>query len=198
MRLTFSGGAYEVGGSCILLNIDNKNILLDCGIRQSSSKDTLPDFRIIQESGGVDAIIISHAHTDHTGALPLISKEYPYAKIYMTNMTKDLTRVLLYDSLKIMNNREAEIPMYVENDVLNMLDRVHTLNYSVDFEIFEDLKITFYPAGHIAGACCVYIVSKEGSFFYSGDFTLFAQKTIEGAKLPKLRPDAAIFESTYG
>jgi predicted metal-dependent RNase len=198
MNLTFSGGAYEVGASCILLKIDNKNILMDCGIRQSSSKDTLPDFRIIQENGGVDAIIISHAHMDHTGALPLISKEYPFAKIYMNNMTKDLVRVLLYDSLKIMSSREAEVPLYGENDVMNMLDRIHTLNYQVEFSIFEGIKITFYNAGHIAGASCTYITSKEGSVFYSGDFSIFPQKSIEGAKIPKLRPDAAIFEATYG
>lgn len=198
MELSFLGGAYEVGGSSILLNINGKNILLDSGIRQGAAKDPLPDFRTIQEKGGVDAIIISHAHMDHTGSLPIISKEYPNAKIYMNNMTKDLVRVLLQDSLKIMNNREAEIPLYAEIDVQNMLDRVFTINYQVEFPIFDDITITFYNAGHIAGASLVYIKSKEGALFYSGDFSLFSQRTVEGAKVPKLRPDAAIFESTYG
>ena len=105
VQINFLGGALEVGASCIFLKINNKNILMDCGIRQSASKDPLPDFRIIQELGGVDAIIVSHAHLDHTGSLPIISKEYPNARIYMNNMTKDLVRVLLYDSLKVMNNR---------------------------------------------------------------------------------------------
>lgn len=198
MELSFLGGAYEVGGSSILVNISGKNILLDSGIRQGAAKDPLPNFRTIQEKGGVDAIIISHAHMDHTGSLPIISKEYPNAKIYMNNMTKDLVRVLLYDSLKIMNNREAEIPLYAEIDVQNMLDRVFTINYQVEFSIFDDLTIVFYNAGHIAGASLVYIKSKEGALFYSGDFSLFSQRTVEGAKVPKLRPDAAIFESTYG
>ncbi|OPJ65079.1 MBL fold metallo-hydrolase [Clostridium oryzae] len=198
MKVTFCGGAYEVGASCILLNIDNKNILLDCGIRQSQSKDILPDFRLIQEYGGVDAIIISHAHMDHTGSLPIISKEYPYAKIYMNIMTKDLLRVLLYDSIKIMSSKEAEIPIYSENDIVYMLDRVHTINYEVDLEILEGIKLTLYNSGHIAGGSCIYLIGKEGSFFYSGDFSLFLQNTVGGAKIPKLRPDAAIFESTYG
>jgi len=90
LKITFSGGAYEIGASCILLRIDNKNILLDCGIRQNQSKDSLPDFRIIQELGGVDAIIASHAHLDHTGALPIISNEYPNARIYMNYMILNL------------------------------------------------------------------------------------------------------------
>jgi len=70
--LRWSGG--EVGAPCYLVKIDGKNILLDCGIRLTSSKDALPDFRLIQESGGIDAIVVSHAHTDHTGALPAISR----------------------------------------------------------------------------------------------------------------------------
>lgn len=198
INLSFLGGAYEIGASCILVQINNKNILLDSGIRQSNTKDKLPDFRTIQEKGGIDAIVISHAHLDHIGALPIISKEYPNAKIFMNNMTKDLTRVLLYDSLKIMNSREAEIPLYAEIDVMNMLDRVRTFNYQVEREILEDIYLTFYPAGHIAGASCIYLTSKKGNVFYSGDFSIFSQRTVDGAKIPKLRPDVAIFESTYG
>lgn len=198
MEIDFLGGALEVGGSSILLNIDNKNILMDAGIRQSSAKDNIPNFRAIQDYGGVDAIVISHAHLDHIGCLPIISKEYPEARIYMNNMTKDLLKVLLYDSLKIMNNRDGEIPLYAEIDVKNTLDRVFTINYEVRFSIFEDMYLTFYNAGHIAGASCVYIQSKEGALFYSGDFSVFSQKTVEGAKIPKLRPDVAIVESTYG
>ena len=198
MKLNFLGGAYEIGASCILVKIDSKNILLDCGIRQSALKDPLPNFRTIQEYGGVDAIIISHAHMDHIGSLPIISKEYPQARIYMNNMTKDLVRVLLYDSIKVMNNREAEIPLYAETQVEDMLNRVFTINYEVEFPIFDNIKLTFYNAGHIAGAACVYIQSSEGALFYSGDFSIFPQKSIEGAKIPRLRPDVAIFESTYG
>lgn len=198
MELDFLGGALEVGGSSILLNISGKNILFDAGIRQSSTKDSLPNFRAIQDYGDIDAIIISHAHLDHIGSLPLISKEYPNAKIYMNNMTKDLVKVLLYDSLKIMNNREGEIPLYAEVDVKNTLDRVFPINYEVKFNIFEEMYITFYNAGHIAGASLIYLQSSEGAVFYSGDFSVFSQRTVEGAKIPKLRPDVAIVESTYG
>lgn len=198
MLLDFLGGALEVGASSVFLQIDGKNILLDSGIRQSSSKDNIPNFRSIQEHKGIDAIIISHAHLDHIGCLPIISKEYPNARIYMNNMTKDLVRVLLYDSLKIMNNRDSEIPLYAEKDVMDTLDRVFTINYEVKFPIFDDIYITLYNSGHIAGASSIYIQGKEGSVLYSGDFSAFSQRTVEGAKIPKLRPDVAIIESTYG
>ena len=198
MKLHFLGGAMEIGGSCIYVKIAGKSILLDSGIRQSVSKDPIPDFRTIQKQGGLDAIIISHAHMDHIGTLPMISKAYPNARIYMTAMALDLKRVLLYDSLKIMNYKEDEIPHYSEQDVLAMLNRVFPISYQTPFAIFDHFTLTFYPAGHIAGAACVYLVTDDGSLFYSGDFSQFSQRTIEGIRIPKLRPDVSIVETTYG
>lgn len=198
MKLSFSGGAMEIGGSCIYVNIDQKGILFDSGIRQGAAKDPIPDFRLIQELGGVDMIIVSHAHMDHTGTLPIISKAYPQAPIYMTPMTADLVRVLLFDSLKIMDRREDELPHYAQQEVTAMLNRIHPLGFQVPFPIAPELTLTFYPAGHIAGAACVYLTGNEGTIFYSGDFCTFLQKTIEGMRIPKLRPDVAIVETTYG
>ncbi len=198
MKLYFLGGAMEIGGSCIYIRIADKGILLDCGIRQTGSKDPLPDFRTIQEQGGLDAIIISHAHMDHIGTLPIISKAYPDVRIYMTAMTADLTRVLLYDSLKIMNSREDEIPHYSEPDVRAMLGRIYSLGYQMPFPILDNFTLSFFPAGHIAGAACAYLVTEEGSLFYSGDFSAFPQRTIDGIRIPKLRPDIVIAETTYG
>lgn len=198
MKINFLGGALEIGGSSVLVRIDNKNILFDAGIRQGANRDPVPNYRMVQESGGLDGIIISHAHLDHIGSLPIISKEYPNARIYMNHMTKDLVRVQLYDSLKIMNNREAEIPMYAEQDVVSTLNRIFPIGYEVKFPVFQDMNLTLYNAGHIAGSSFCFLSGKEGSIFYSGDFSVFSQRSIEGAKLPKLRPDVAIIETTYG
>lgn len=198
MKLHFLGGAMEIGGSCIYLRIAGKGILMDAGIRQSGTKDPLPDFRTIQEQGGLDVILISHAHMDHIGTLPIVSKAYPNAQIYMTAMTADLTRVLLYDSLKIMNYRENEIPYYSERDVISMLDRIRVAGYQTSVHILDGFTMTLYPAGHIAGASCIYLATEEGTLFYSGDFSAFSQRTIEGLSIPKLRPDVAIVETTYG
>lgn len=198
MRLCYLGGALEVGASSILVKLDNKNILLDCGIRQKKTKDKLPDFSMIAEFGGVDAIVVSHAHLDHIGSLPLISKEYPKANIYMNRMTKELSQVLLYDSLKIMNYQEGEIPVFSEDDVQNMLDRIVLVPYQKEISISDSIVLTLYMAGHIAGASCCYLKAKEGTLFYTGDFSIFPQHAISGLSIPKLRPDIVISEATYG
>ncbi|MEE3423427.1 MAG: MBL fold metallo-hydrolase [Succinimonas sp.] len=198
MKLGFAGGAQEVGGSCICIRIGDRGILLDSGIRQGGSKDPLPNFRLIQEMGGIDAIIISHAHMDHIGSLPLISRAYPNIPIYMTPMTMELTRVLLQDSLKIMSMREEEIPLYGEADVAAMMERIVPVPEEAEKEILPGISFVFYQAGHIAGAACVYLKTPDGTVFYSGDFAAFSQQTIEGIRIPKLRPDLCIVETTYG
>lgn len=198
MKLHFLGGAKEIGGSAILVELNGYKILLDCGIRQSAGKDPIPDFRKIQELGGLDAVIISHAHMDHTGTLPLISKEYPLAPVYATVMTIDLTRVLLYDSIKLMNRKEEGIPVYAAADVEALFTRMHGCRFEETLEILPGLKLTMYQAGHIAGAACIFLESDEGSLFYTGDFSGFSQNTIEGIRIPRLHPDVIITEATYG
>ncbi len=198
MKLSFAGGAMEVGGSCIYLRTARWGILMDSGIRQGGQKDPIPDFRMIQEMGGVDAIVISHAHMDHIGTLPMISRAYPSARIYMTPMTLELTRVLLLDSLKIMAMQEEEIPHYAASDVEAMMERIVPVHYQVEMEILTDIRMTFYSAGHIAGAACINLVTPEGTVFYTGDYSAFLQKTIEGIRIPRLRPDLVITECTYG
>ncbi len=153
MDLTFCGGAGEVGASCYLLTIDGKNLLLDCGIRMGSDKDTLPDLGVIQERGGVDAILVSHAHLDHTGCLPAISREYPHAVIYMTHATKDLVRVLLYDSLKIMHSNEAEIPVYAQAHVRDMLNRVVCYSPEFEFTPFVVISTSFSGIAYLWKVC---------------------------------------------
>ena len=198
MKLAFGGGASEVGASFLLLQLDGKNIALDCGVRMSG--DPLPDFGITNDFGSLDCVLLSHAHMDHSGALPLLSRAYPNAKIYMTHATKDLIQILLYDSLKIMESRESEIPIYSLSHVEQMLDNVLCFSPTHTFKPFSnsDITVTFYSAGHIAGAVGIFVSGTEGSFFYSGDFSVSPQRTVEGASFPKLRPDVSVYESTYG
>ncbi|NQZ57250.1 MAG: MBL fold metallo-hydrolase, partial [Lentisphaeraceae bacterium] len=197
MKLFFCGGAGEVGASCILLELCGKRILLDCGMRMKG--DALPDLLTVQENGGVDAIVLSHAHMDHSGNLPLISREYPQAKIYMTPPTQDLIRLLLYDGLKIME-QEAEIPVFDKKHVEFMLAQVTAFGYMTPWTLFEDeeIQLTFYPAGHILGAASVHINSPQGSLLYSGDISVTPQRSVGACYLEKLRPAALILESTYG
>lgn len=200
MQITFLGGAHEVGASCVYVELDGKKLVFDCGMRMGKVKDTMPDLRLLQEKGGVDAIFLSHAHMDHCGYLPVLSRAYPLARIYCTHITKELIRTLLSDSLKISGYKEDELPIFNENHIEQMLDRMICFNPNYTFKPFNDcdIKVNFYSAGHIAGAVCISVQGQEGTLLYTGDFSLTRQSTVEGASLPKLRPDVMICESTYG
>ena len=106
MRITFLGGANEVGASCTLIEIEEARILVDAGIRQNVKQDTpLPD---LDKIGKIDAFLLTHAHTDHTGALPGLVPYLPSVKEYCTPATKAITRVLLQDSRKRANREKQE------------------------------------------------------------------------------------------
>ena len=196
MEIVFLGGAKEVGASCVLIKACNKNILIDSGIRMK--EDKLPNLQLLRELGGVDVCLISHAHLDHIGSLPLIAREYPHIFFYANQPTKDLIKVLLYDSLRIMEIAEDEIPIYAEKNVEDLLDRTLTYGFNYTFEPIEGIKVTFFPAGHILGASMIFIQTQEGSVLYTGDFSADRQLTVDKASVPKIRPDVVICESTYG
>ena len=104
MKISFLGGADEVGASSILIEIGGRRLLVDAGIRPSPKThwelagDQLPDLSLIDDAGGIDAILVTHAHIDHTGALELVCERYPHAPIYATGVTIALTRVLHEDA----------------------------------------------------------------------------------------------------
>ncbi|ADQ05206.1 RNA-metabolising metallo-beta-lactamase [Caldicellulosiruptor owensensis OL] len=196
MEIVFLGGAKEVGASCVLIKAGGKNILIDSGIRMK--EDKLPNLQLLRELGGVDVCLISHAHLDHIGSLPLIAREYPHIFFYTNQPTKDLIKVLLYDSLRIMEIAEDEIPIYAEKNVEDLLDRTLTYGFNYTFEPVEGIRVTFFPAGHILGASMIFIQTQEGSILYTGDFSADKQLTVDRASVPKIRPDIVICESTYG
>jgi len=196
MEIVFLGGAKEVGASCVLIKAGGKNILIDSGIRMK--EDKLPNLQVLRELGGVDVCLISHAHLDHIGSLPLIAREYPHIFFYTNQPTKDLIKVLLYDSLRIMEIAEDEIPIYAEKNVEDLLDRTLTYGFNYTFEPVEGIRVTFFPAGHILGASMIFIQTQEGSILYTGDFSADKQLTVDKASVPKIRPDIVICESTYG
>ena len=132
MKLHFLGGADEVGASSTLIEIDGYRILVDAGIRMnhehgknSSLPDDFPDFDRV---GIPDAVVLTHAHTDHTGALPDLHKRLPAdVKIYCTEATEAITEVLLKDSIKIMQREEEQTgkaPRYTPADVAAVLNRM--------------------------------------------------------------------------
>src|SRR3972149_4750264 len=122
MKIAFLGGADEVGASGIVVETAGRRVLVDCGIRPSPkaqaslAADQLPDLSQLEGgSGKLDAVLTTHAHTDHTGALELVLERYPEAPVYATTPTLALTRVLHQDARRIMQSRldeEGELPLF--------------------------------------------------------------------------------------
>lgn len=207
MKITFLGGADEVGASCSLIEIADKLILVDAGIRISprSSRgiqnSQLPDLHPISVAGGPDFILVTHAHTDHTGALPLILEQYPHAPVIATRATQALTRVLQLDAQRIMKTRqeqEGELPLFDEISVQRLMDAFQTIEFNKPLKLDEGLQVTYYTAGHIAGAALLVFESREGTLVISGDISKSEQRTVKSVAVPPIKADALILESTYG
>jgi len=202
VRIIPLGGAHEIGASSTIVEIGGLRILVDCGIRPGRpAEQQLPDLARVQDEGGVDAIVLTHAHTDHSGALPVISEAYPDAVIHTTHPTMSLLKVLLYDGLRIMEGRfsaEGEIPLYPEASVDAMLHRVRCAHFMEPVELNERTRLTFNCAGHILGAAMVILEADDGCVLFSGDIHGSTQRTVPGLTMPRARPQVVVCESTYG
>ncbi len=152
-----------------------------------------------------DAILVTHAHIDHTGALPLASEMFPAAPIYCTETTLLLTRLLLADSVRVMEaehlERESETPLYTAEVVERTLARVRPVEWAQPIAPLDDPAITvrFLHAGHIAGAAMLLIDTPAGRVLHMGDYSVTAQRTLHGLDVQRLpQADAVITEGTYG
>lgn len=207
MKVTFLGGANEVGASSTLLEIAGKKLLIDAGIRVSSKStrgiesDQLPDLQQVSAAGGPDYILVTHAHTDHTGALPLVLEQYPKAPVFATAPTIALTKVLQADAQIIMKNRqeeEGELPLFDEVAVGRLLDAFQTVEFLQPIRLGDGLQVTYHPSGHILGAAALVIESDEGIVVMSGDVSMTQQWAVGKAQVPKVKADFLVLESTYG
>jgi Cft2 family RNA processing exonuclease len=195
------GGADEIGASAHLLITGASAYLVDCGQRQSSPDRPLPDLALMQEmlkGKKLVAVFLSHSHFDHIGALPLICQAYPGVPVYATPATCDLTRVLLFDSLKVMDMREGEVPLYDEVLVKEALSRLQPVPAGSFVMLPDGTKVHFFRAGHILGAAMIGMETPAGRVLFTGDFSLSGTRTIMPAALPKFLPHLVITEATYG
>ncbi|MCB9461525.1 MAG: MBL fold metallo-hydrolase [Anaerolineaceae bacterium] len=207
MKVTFLGGADEVGASSTLLDIGGTRILVDAGIRISPrssrgiANSQLPDLQLISEAGGPDFILVTHAHTDHTGALPMVVEQYPNVPVIMTRPTFALTQVLQKDAQRIMKSRhdeEGELPLFDEISVNRLMEAVQLVEFNQPVKLGDSIQVTYYVSGHIAGAALLVIESSQGTLVMSGDVSKSPQRTVKSIEVPRLKADALVLESTYG
>ncbi len=202
MHIHFLGGANEVGASSTLITIGGQRILVDAGIRMNSTPDEqLPYFSDLDTP---DTVLLTHAHTDHTGALPILMRDYlpTSAKVYCTAATKAITQVLLKGNVNLerREKQEDKPPLYTNSDVDTALKCIVKVPWWKSRPICGGaLTATWIPAGHILGASMIYIEGERESILMTGDVSGDNQLSILGMAddLP-YQPDVMVMESTYG
>ncbi|KAG1464686.1 hypothetical protein G6F56_005031 [Rhizopus delemar] len=190
------GAGQDVGRSCVLVTIGGKNIMFDCDARR------FPDFSYISKTGNfteiIDAVIISHFHLDHCGALPFFTEMLGYdGPIYMTHPTKAICPILLEDYRKITVERKGETNFFTSAMIKNCMKKVHAVSLHQTIKVDDDLEIKAYYAGHVLGAAMFYVRSGQESVVYTGDYNMTPDRHLGSAWIDKVRPDVLITESTY-
>ncbi|MBU2566053.1 MBL fold metallo-hydrolase [Patescibacteria group bacterium] len=201
MQIIPIGAAREVTGSCFHITSKKTQVLVDCGIFQGSTfarSKNFEDFGFDPKQ--IDAVFVTHAHLDHTGRLPLLIKRGFKGKIYLTPPTLDLTRLVLEDSVEIMemDHKRYYTPMlFTKKDVQQTLKYMHPISDNGAI-CFKDLQIQFHNAGHILGSAFIQITEqKGGTATFSGDLGN-VNTPILMQKDNLNNTDALFIESTYG
>jgi len=215
LKITFAGAAQEVTGSQHLLYVNDKNILLDCGLYQGKRKlayEINKNFPF--DPAKVDAMILSHAHIDHSGNIPNLVKSGFKGKIFTTAATVDLCQLMLRDTaylqekdLKHVNrkresqNKNLFEPLYEIDDVEEAAKHFIGIQYDKALEIVPGVHATFFDAGHILGSSGVMLNitenGKDSRIWFSGDIGRPDMPILRDPVIPE-NPDVVIMESTYG
>ena len=204
------GAAGTVTGSKHLLKTGDINILIDCGLFQGLKNLREKNWEKLPiDPSSIDVLLLSHAHLDHCGYIPLFVKNGFKGKIYMTPPTSELAQLILRDSAKIQEE-DAEkankgkyskhtpaLPLYKIEDVDHAVDLFETVDHSVTIKLSTNISFQFKKNGHILGSCCIELICFEKTIIFSGDIGRYNSKflmppeDIQGA-------DFVVMESTYG
>jgi hypothetical protein len=200
VRVTFLGGSREVGRSCYLLQTPESKILVDCGVNVSNIQHSpylyVPE---VQPLDSIDAVVITHAHLDHCGLIPILYKYGYRGPTYLTPPTRDLMILLQLDFIEVAA-REGCLTPYESSFIREALKHTITLDYGVVTDISPDVRLTFYNAGHILGSAIAHFHIGEGLYniAFTGDFKFERTRLFDRAETNFPRLEALVIEATYG
>ncbi|MEN1968831.1 MBL fold metallo-hydrolase [Lentibacillus sp. N15] len=200
MKVTVLGGGSEIGASCLHIQIGETNILIDAGMRMHG-EDRLPMLGMTDELGKPDVLLVTHAHADHIGALPVVHTLYPDVPIFATPPTVDLLQLMMKDSFKILTEQSRmnqTLMPYTEEQMQQLVEAVRVFPANGVLKI-GNTTITAYRAGHIMGAVMFLLENDGERILVTGDLSFRGGRTIPGAKVADgIQPDVVVMESTYG
>ena len=212
MKLTFFGAAKAVTGSCHCVEVNGKRILIDCGLQQGRDER---DNRVLDFAPGyIDYVIVTHAHIDHTGRIPLLVKQGFHGRIVATRLTGQLMSIMLRDSAHIQESdaqwqnqkgrragRAPVEPLYTIADAEHAMELVETCEYGELVDLCEGVRLRFTDAGHLLGSACAELwLTEEGvtrKIVFSGDLGNVDQPVIRDPQTID-EADYVVMESTYG
>ncbi|KAJ3186222.1 Integrator complex subunit 11 [Gaertneriomyces sp. JEL0708] len=205
LRLLPLGAGQDVGRSCVLLTIANKTIMFDCGMHMGyNDSRRFPDFSYLSRSlnfdGVLDAVVISHFHLDHCGALPYFTEKCGSGysgPIYMTYPTRAIAPLLLEDMRKVAVERKGETDFFTQDDIRRCMKKVIPVDLGQRIVLSCGVELTAYYAGHVLGAAMFHAKYGAESVVYTGDYNMTPDRHLGSAWLPPLRPDLLITETTY-
>ena len=212
MKLTFFGAAHAVTGSCHCLEVNGKKILIDCGLQQG--RDEHDDNALDFAPNYIDYVLVTHAHIDHSGRIPLLIKQGFQGQVFTTRLTAQLLSIMLRDSAHIQESdaqwqnqkgkragKEVVEPLYTVADAEEALQHLYTMEYGQIFDLCDGVKVRFNDAGHLLGSSTVELWLTEGKvskkIVFSGDLGNIDQPIIRDPEFVD-QADYVVMESTYG
>jgi uncharacterized protein len=198
-RNTALGGYREVGRSAHLLTTQNSKVLIDCGIDPGSDRTPYFNAPELLPLDSLDAVVVTHAHLDHCGLIPVLLKYGYHGPIYCTAPTRDLMTLMLLDAIKV-TNQEARKGLYDSSHVREMVNRTIPLRWGETTDIAPDMRLTMHNAGHILGSsmCHFHLGDGDYNLCYSGDIKFERSWLFNPATNRFPRLETLILESTYG
>lgn len=212
MKLTFLGAMHEVTGTCFYLEACGKRILIDCGLEQG--KDVYENQDIPVPPSEIDAVLLTHAHMDHSGKLPFLYAQGFRGKIHATGATSDLCDIMLKDSAHIQmfeaewKNRKRKrtgeepfVPLYTMEDALGTIELFAPHEYGEKINLFDGIQVRFIDVGHLLGSASIEVWITEESaskkIVFSGDIGNYNQPLLKDPEYIH-EADYVVMESTYG